>query len=120
MKKMFVLLALALCVVVVKAETPVEKRASLVLGAATLSQADDYVVYQVKRVEVFGVLPVAYTGAIVRVSNGLTNSLGTIVVASGTGAATNLSEYLFKGDELKFTGVGTNAGTVRVTGLNIP
>lgn len=101
---------------VAMAATPVQRSATVVVGSVTYTNTINQAVLQVEKIELFGIQPTDATATVRRVSAGLTNLLGTFVVSGGIGQATNASFYAFKNDEIRVTGAGTNAGTVRLTG----
>ena len=118
------LAALVLGAVAAIAGTPVQKIVDVTLGSATYTNDSSYVTVQptlqVSAVELFKTDPASTTTTVRRVSQGLTNLVATIVVASSYGGLTNTSCYLFDGDELRVTGAGTNTGSLRITGQVLP
>lgn len=104
------------------ASTPVQKLATTTLGSCTYTQSPDYIVFELNKIEYFNLLPITLTGAVKRVSGDFTNTVvSSVVLTTGTGSSTNLSEYLFKGDKLIYTGFGTNSGgSIRMTGVELP
>lgn len=104
----------------IAAETPVQKNTTIEEGSCTYTQEPDYVVFQLAKLEFFGLDPVNATVTVNRVSGDLTNQVGTLVVTTGAGTISNLSEYVFRNDKLVTIGAGTNAGTQRATGTLSP
>lgn len=105
------------------AEVPHKATASFALGAATIENTKDYVVWTPKTIDVSGVLPAAATGTVKHVEDGITNTVATIIVASGVGSTTVTNgPYLFKGGKLVFSAFGTNAaaGSVKVVFTQYP
>lgn len=121
--KKFISVLVGLSAGVVLAEVPHKASESFALGAATIENTKDYVVWTPKTIDVSGVLPASATGTVKHVEDSVTNTVATITVASGLGTTvvTN-GPYLFKGGKLVFSGFGTNAaaGTVRVVFTQYP
>jgi len=104
-----------------EAQVPSRSTATVTLGVATYTNLSDYAVVRLDQVYFSGVLPVtAFTGTVSRVSalTGVTNSLGAIVGTTGSSPTTNVTPWLFRGDVLRLTGIGTNAGTAELILLN--
>jgi hypothetical protein len=109
------LLVLLLAPAVVLAVTPQREVKTLVAGAATFSNSADFVVYKYLSVQTVGTEPASNNVTVSHVHDGITNTLGTYISASGIGSlGVTGTVYVFKGGEIRVTGAGTNAGTARV------
>lgn len=106
------------------ADSPVQKSFALASGSGTLTNVQDFaavqLTFQVEKIELLNTDPTAATATLRRVSNAITNPIGSLVVTAGYGLSTNAPFYLFAGDELRVTGGGTNTGAGRATGRYLP
>jgi len=121
MKKIIVFIFTVACLCSVSlAMTPVRESITLAAGSGSYTNNRDYQIIKLVGVEVYGTQPAANTQAVVRVTSGNTNSIGSVVAASGSGSlAVTSTVYLFKGDVLQLTG-STNAGTAYIIGEVYP
>lgn len=91
--------------------TPSKQTATTTLGAATITNNQDYTVWKLVGIDTTGVLPVISTGAVTFVQDGITATLGTITTASGGGGLTATGTvYVFKGGKISISALGTNTG----------
>lgn len=113
---------LALCwVATVEAGTPISQTASLAAGSGTYTNNREQQILKLEVIELFATDPASATATVVRVQDNLTNTVATIVCASGVGRynETNTT-YVFKSGQLRVSAAGTNTGTMRVTGQLLP
>ncbi len=103
---------LFLAALVASALTPLRETVTLAGGAGVWTNTRDYVVGRLVRVDVAGTTPAAATGTISHVIGTVTNSLGSVVCASGAGTHLETNTvYIFKGDKIPFADFGTNAAS---------
>lgn len=103
---------LFLAALVASALTPLRETVTLSAGAGTWTNGRDYVVGRLVRVDVAGATPATSTGTIRHVVGTVTQTLGSVVCASGAGTHLETNTvYIFKGDKIPFTGFGTNSAT---------
>jgi hypothetical protein len=102
----------AFAVSTLAAVTPSRSTVTLSAGAGNWTNAEDYVVAKFVRVQATGVVPATSTGSVLHINGTVTNTLCTLITATGVGTYTETNvTYFFKGDMLRVTGVGTNAGS---------
>ena len=119
---MLVALLVAMLAVPAFAVTPSKETATTTLGAASFTNAQDYVVRQLRVLDVANVLPVVSTGTLVYVSDSITSTVATVTTAAG-GAMVPITNtvYVFKSGILRLSGLGTNTGAnVRFVFDNYP
>lgn len=116
-----VVLIIAIFASVTLAGTPKADTATISAGGWSWTNTEEYAAVKLISLEAFGMQPADSTQTVKRIRDGRTNTVGSIVGATGAGIYRETNTvYLFKGDVLVGSGAGTNAGTVEVVGEELP